>query len=279
MSIQFTTEGHKYESIDPKAKIDWLSVTSLIGLFKPDFDKEGIALKASKNKRSKWYGLTPEKIISVWESETNRATTLGSWYHDQREEEVIMCDTLQRGGIDLPIIRPIEQDGVKLSPDQNLVPGIYPEHLVYLNSAGICGQGDRIEVVQNVVDVYDYKTNKEIKTEGYTNWEGVTKKMLGVCSHLDDCNLNHYALQLSTYMYIILKHNHDLKPGKIQIQHVTFEVESHDEWGYPIAALDPNGDPIVKEVISYDLPYLKREVRDMIKYIQQHPEAVKNGTV
>jgi len=274
MSIQFTAETHKYES-QGENKIDWLSVTSFVSLFKPPFKKIEIATKVSKKRKSKWYGLTPEKIIEIWDNESKRAVNLGSWYHDQREAELIMCNTLQRAGIDLPIIQPIEQDGIKLSPDQNLTPGIYPEHLVYLKSAGICGQADRIEVIQDIIDCYDYKTNKEIKLKGFTNWEGVTKKMLYCLSHLDDCNFNHYALQLSTYMYIMQKHNHHLKPGKLQIHHIKFEIEGHDEFGYPITAYDPAGDPIVKEVIPYDLPYLKKEVRNMIKYIKNHPELLK----
>ena len=69
------------------------------------------------------------------------------------------------------LVKPIEQDGIKISPDQTLVAGIYPEHLVYLKSASICGQADRIEVVADTVNVYDYKTNKEIKSKGFTNWE------------------------------------------------------------------------------------------------------------
>jgi hypothetical protein len=279
MAIQFTAETHKYESLDQGKKIDWLSVTSLVGLFKPPFEKEKIATKASKNPKSKWHGLTPQEIMDIWGSETDRAINLGSWYHDQREQEVIMCETLQRSGIDLPIIRPIEQDGIKLAPDQNLTPGIYPEHLAYLKSAGVCGQADRVEVIQEVIDLYDYKTNKEIKMKGFTNWEGKTERMLGVCSHLDHCNFNHYALQLSTYMYMMQKHNHNLKAGKIQIHHIKFEVESYDQYGYPITAMDAAGEPIVKEVIPYDLPYLKKEVRNMINYVKQNPEVIKNGKV
>lgn len=279
MAIQFKAQNHSYESTDPEENINWLSVTSFVKLFKPPFDQQGIAEKSSKSKKSKWYGLKPEEIIDIWKKETNRAVTLGSWYHDQREKELVMCNTLQRSGVDLPIMKPIEQDGVRLSPDQNLVPGIYPEHIVYLKSAALCGQADRVEIVDDRIDVYDYKTNKEIKTEGYTNWEGVTNKMLGPCSHLDDCNLNHYALQLSTYMYMIQKHNHHLKPGKMEIHHITFKIEGEDEFGYPITAEDPNGEPIVHEVIPYEIPYLKKEVRNMIKYIKQNPDVIKNGHV
>ena len=276
MILKFTADDHKYVSTDSDTEIKWLSVTSFVALFKQPFDKLSIAKKASANRKSKWFGMDVDNILSIWSDETNRATTLGSWYHDQREEEIIMCDTLQRSGIDLPIVRPILDGNVKLSPDQSLVSGVYPEHLMYLKSAKICGQADRVEVVDQKIDLYDYKTNKKIDTKGYTNWEGVTKKMLGPVSHLDDCNLNHYALQLSTYMYIMQKHNHQLQPGKIEIHHVIFEIEDYNEYGYPITAYDPNGDPIVKEVVPYDLPYYKSEVRAMIKYIKANPELLEN---
>jgi len=276
MAIIFKAETHKYESdAEEVTKIDWLSVTSLVGLFKPPFDKEVIAEKASKNKNGKWFGMTTQEIIGVWESETNRAVTLGSWYHNQRETELLMCDTIERSGLALPIINPIEQDGIKIAPDQSLTVGIYPEHMVYLKSAGVCGQADRVEVLRDVIDLYDYKTNKEIKMKGFTSWDGVTQKMLGPCSHLDDCSFNHYALQLSVYMYIMLKHNHTLKPGKMEIHHITFEKEDEDEYGYPITAMDHLGNPIVKAVTPYVMPYMKKEVQAMLNYIKVHPEIIK----
>jgi hypothetical protein len=200
---------------------------------------------------------------------------LGSWYHDQREKELLMCNTIQRNGVDLPIINIIENNGVKIAPDQRLVTGVYPEHMVFLKSAGICGQADRVEVLFDQIDLFDYKTNKEIKLESYKSWDGISKKMLGPLSHLDDCNFNHYALQLSTYMYIMLKHNHNLKAGKMELHHIIFEIDDTDEYGYPITAVDQEGNPIVKEVVPYTLPYLKNEVREMIKYIKTNPEILK----
>ena len=274
MELKFAADTHSYASVEDPSK-QWISVTTLIGLFKPPFDKVAIAAKAVKNKKSKWHAMDPAEVISLWESETTRALSLGSWYHDQREAELIACDTLQRNGIDLPIFRPIEQDGIKLSPDQSLTPGIYPEHFAYLKSAGICGQADRVEVVADTVNIYDYKTNKEIKTKAWASWDGVTNKLIAPLNHIEDCNLMHYALQLSIYMYIILKHNHTLKPGKLEIHHIVFEVEDYTDKGYPIIAKDAAGDPMVKEVIPYELPYLKREVNTMIKYLKTHPELYK----
>ena len=123
-----------------------------------------------------------------------------------------------------------------------------------------------------MVDVIDYKTNKEIKKNGFVNWEGKSQKMTGPLSHLDDCNFNHYALQLSTYMYIILKHNPQYKAGKQMLHHVIFEKEAEDEFGYPITKKDSSGNPIVKTVVPYEVPYLKSEVIAMIDYLKNNPK-------
>jgi hypothetical protein len=143
--------------------------------------------------------------------------------------------------------------------------------MVYLRSAGICGQSDLVEVVNGKVNIIDYKTNKEIKMKGFTNWEGITEKMLLPVNSLDDCHFNHYALQLSIYMYIILKHNPKLKPGKIFIHHVKFEIEKEDNWGYPIGKKDESGNPIVKEIIVIPIPYLVDEVQSVIHYMKDNP--------
>lgn len=270
MELQFTAENHKYETVGDSTK-KWCSATGILKVFTEPFDQDDVAKKCSKNKKSKWFGLTPEEIIALWNKESKRATNLGSWYHDQRESDLLACDTMQREGVDLPIIHPIMDGLKKFAPDQSLTPGIYPEHFVYLKSALICGQADRVEVVGNKVNVYDYKTNKKMR-EPYTNWEGVTKTMLGPVSHIEDSDLMHYALQMSIYMYIILKHNHSLKPGKLEILHILFEVEEEDEYGFPKTALDAAGDPIIKETVPYELPYLKKEVVQMIKYMKLNPK-------
>jgi len=270
MELKFTAETHKYETVNDPSKV-WVSATGILKAFTEPFDAPAIAEKCSKNKKSKWYGLTKDEILEKWNQESKRATDLGSWYHDQRENDLLACDTVQRNGMDIPIFQPVLDGDAKLAPDQKLVSGIYPEHFVYLKSALICGQADRVEVVGDTVNVYDYKTNKKMR-EAYTNWEGVTKKMLGPLSHIEDSDLMHYALQMSIYMYIILKHNHNLKPGKLQIQHILFEAESEDKYGFPTTATDAAGDPIIKEIVHYDLPYLKSEIVNMIKYMKRHPK-------
>jgi hypothetical protein len=143
--------------------------------------------------------------------------------------------------------------------------------MVYLKSAGLCGQSDLVEVVNGKVNITDYKTNKKIDMESYVNWEGMPDKMLPPVDNLDDCHFYHYALQLSIYMYIILKHNPKLKPGRIFIHHVMFEVEAEDNWGYPVTKKDENGDPVIKEVKAIAVPYLVDEVQAIIHYMKDNP--------
>lgn len=268
MAIKFIEEGHVYESIDNDS-IDWLSVTAFISMFKPKFDGKAQAKKSSKNKRSKWYGMSEKEILQAWDNETQRAIKLGNFYHNQREKDILDFKTIEREGTVIPIIRPIvdKTTGVKISPNQKLINGLYPEHLVYLKSAKLCGQADLVEIVNNTINITDYKTNKEIRDKGFTNWEGITSKMFNPVSNLDDCNLNHYNLQLSIYAYIIKKHNPKLKIGKLIIQHVKFKQLGLDKNGYPINE-HINGEPVLEKIKMYELPYLKQEVISIVNWLK-----------
>ena len=275
MSIVFNANDHSYKSLDGET-IDWISVTTLVSNLKKPFDAQKTARRVSKSKKSKWCGIAPDTILEIWKKEADRATTLGTYYHNQREADLCSLASIEREGIIVPVMPPIpEIEGLKHAPEQRLDDGIYPEHLVYLKSAGICGQSDLVEIVNGHVNIIDYKTNKEIKKESFKDWEGVSEKMLDPVSHLDDCNFNHYSLQLSIYMYIILKHNPKLKPGNIYIHHVVFETEDLDQYGYPITKYSPEGDPVVKEVIPMEIPYLKEEIVGIINWLHDNRTNLK----
>lgn len=277
MSLIFKPEQHEYLSMDdPNFK--WVSVTSLISQFKKPFDADGQAVKSSKNRKSPWYGKTPDAIKRAWKNESKRAMDLGTWYHNIQEALLVHSDQVTRedGKGLLPVIKPlVNMDGVKYAPDQKLTDGVYPEHLVYLKSSGICGQSDRVNVTDGVVDIIDYKTNKEIVMKGYMSWDGKVQRMTSPISHIDDCNYYHYALQLSFYMYMIIKHNPLLKPGKLMIHHIAFEVDHLDENNYPVTLLDDNGNPVLRCVTPLELPYLKAEVMNIINWLGENKDKLK----
>lgn len=268
MAILFEPIEHKYISIDASETIEWMSVTGVISKFKKPFDADEIAAKSAKNKKSKWFGLSVEDIKEAWKNESQKAINLGTWYHNQREQDLLSCTSITLENTEIPIIQPLTEDGFKKAPDQKLGNGIYPEHMVYLRSAGICGQADRIEVINGIVNIYDYKTNKEIKSAGYVNWEGISEKMLPPLNHLDDCNLNHYNVQLSLYMYMVLKHNPRLKPGKLIIEHIIFKEAGRDAYDNRVVYYDEAGEPVVDKIVQYHLPYLKTEVISIINHLK-----------
>lgn len=264
--IRFEEDTHSYVSTDG-SNIKWSSVTTVVGQFKNKFDSKVIAEKSSKNKKSKWYGLSVDEILQIWENEKNRSTDLGSWYHNQRERDLLSHSTITRNGFLCEIKKPIVESGYKIAPSQSLSNNtIYPEHFVYLKSAGICGQSDLVEVINNKLFIRDYKSNKTIEKESYVDWEGKRKMMLRPIQHLQDCNLIHYTLQLSLYAYIILKHNPHLTLGGLELLHIKFEEESLDKYGYPIYKKDLDGNFIVKNIETIEIPYLKKECMSIIEY-------------
>lgn len=260
--IVFEEQFHKYSCIDDPSFL-WESVTGVTSKYKQPFDGEATANKVSRNKKSKWFGIDPVTILKVWKNESNRACTLGNWYHGMREENLINCSTIGS----LPVFPSVtDLEGRKVAQDQKLTDGIYPELMIYLKSDNLIGQSDLVEVIDGFVNIIDYKTNKKIETESFKSWEGIQKMMTGPVSNLQDCNFYHYALQLSFYMYMILRQNPLLKPGTLTIHHILFEEEGADEYGYPITKYSPSGEPIIKELVLYKMPYLKSEVMKILKH-------------
>lgn len=262
MSVIFTETDHKYTSID--GSIEYVSVTTVIGALHEKFDKDTKSISSSKNSRSKWYKIPPDTILKAWENENKRAIELGKKYHEKKEQQLLKIGIADG----VPVIKPIIENGIKQAPEQRLTDGIYPEHLIYIDSIGICGQSDIVKVHKGIVTIRDYKTSKEIATAGFKNWEGTTKKMLPPVHHLEDCHINHYALQLSIYMYGILRLNPSLQAGDMYIDHVKFKEAGRDQYDYPIAYLDENGEPVVEEVIEIKAPYMKLEVQKIIEWIK-----------
>ena len=53
----------------------------------------------------------------------------------------------------------------------------------------------------------------------------------------------------------------------MEIHHIEFESSGMDKHGYPIYLKDERGEFIVKRVNVINVPYLKREVIDIIKFL------------
>lgn len=261
MKVTFKEEGHVYESFPA---VSWTSVTKVVEMFCPHFDEQEQALKSSRNERSKWFGIPVKKILALWELERNRSTDAGSWWHHKMELKAIKAGSKVHRGKTIKVYVTPFVDGIKVAKDQVLTDGIYPEHLIYNEKIGVCGQSDLVFVADGYVDISDYKTNKEMKLNAYGHQFGNPQTMLAPISHLEDCNFYHYALQLSIYMKLILIKNPGLKAGKLELIHVSFKVDRRDQFDFPVLAQDENG-YIVQKITKYEAPYLEKEAELVLK--------------
>lgn len=130
--------------------------------------------------------------------------------------------------------------------------GVYPEYLISRTSPDnmlrIAGQIDLLVKQGNEITVMDWKTNREIKQHsGFDTKTRSSVKMKYPLNTLEDCNYWHYALQLSTYAWMLQKINPEYTIKDLILVH-----------------FDHNDNQTV-----YHLPYLKKEVESMLKFYKK----------
>lgn len=254
MRVKFIEDTHQYFWEDQEL----ISVSKFAKKFEAYKDWYAIAKKYAKKN-----GETPEFWQAKWREKGFKSSEVGTLYHSIREQELInnnashyegtvcsrkMCDFFEGAKWGIPIT--------------NLTPNtIYPELIIYDLDFGISGQSDKVIVTDTHIHIGDYKTDKSIDFKGYSSEWKKAEKFLPPLDHLDNCNGNMYALKMSLYMYMLWKQNRHLVPGKLFIEHVQLK---RDEEGIPM--LDEEGKPIVLREDIIELPYLKREVVDMLKH-------------
>jgi len=259
--IGFVEDGHKYFSVSPELQgVEWISGTKFASMFYDKFDPVLGSVKASQNKKGKWFGMKPEEIQRVWKQESKRSTDTGTLHHLAMEKKYLSVKSMPLFGQVLPVYAPIYDDkGVKLSPNQSFPTGVYPEALLYLkltDNLGICGQSDTVATYMNIGNVSDHKSNKEMKMQGYHDrFSGKTEKLHWPFNYMDNCDFSKYTVQMNLYLYIMLKNNPQMVAGKLVLRHVKFRIESEDEFGFPTHVFE-NGLPVVDEVVKYDVPVI-----------------------
>ena len=236
--VGFLEEPHRYVSIeDPN--IIYTSVTTLIGKYEPEFDKEfNSKYKAlerllpadvwKKEKGSIWklkkipneylqvhniseqdFLATQQEILDEWAKTNKESCERGTKIHAQLENSFYNAGenvTLQKFGIGGKFT--CKRDYSELDLDY----GVYPEYLIYYDNPKIglhiAGQIDLLVKNMNEIVLVDHKTNKKIDLKGfYNNFTKTTEKFKYPLGTLDACNFNAYQLQLSTYAWMLQKLN------------------------------------------------------------------------
>ncbi len=228
------------------------SVTSILKSLEPKKDWKKIA-KAYAIKNN----LTLKEVEDKWQYEKDISIDRGKKYHAAEEASllqlpsgVILEDDIHHS---VTIIPSEIVNGIKESSNLKLEDGIYPELMVWLDSCRVAGQADKVEILNNNINIIDYKTNKKIDKFSWVNKYGKSEKLLFPCQHLDNCNFNIYSLQLNTYAYIIRRHNPQFKIGQMILRHIQF-----------------NSEGVATGCLDYKVPDMQKEVRDILNLVKNN---------
>ena len=282
--VGFRESDHYYGNLsDPTIK--YTSVTTLIGKYEPEFDREFVskykaverlvpANEWKKEKGNLWkshkipdeyleakgisleeLNRTQQDILDEWDKINKEACERGTNIHSKLEHAMYDAGdnvSLKKFGI-----------GGKFQckkdyNDLNLEYGVYPEYLVYYDNPKIdlhiAGQIDLLIKDSNDIIIGDYKTNRSIDLKGFYNSSTrTTEKLKYPLTSLDNCNFNVYQLQLSTYAWMLQKINPEFNIKRLFLCHFPHE----------------GGNQI------YEVSYLKEDVEKMLRHFAKQNQLEK----
>lgn len=252
--VCFSEDTHTYFNVNDENK-RYISVTTLIGQYEQEFQKdfwsaykalekllpkdawnlEKKSLLASKkfnkeiletyNISENDFNKAQQDILDEWDKNNREACERGTKIHSELENSFYKAGknvTLQKFGIGGKF------ECRKDYTDLDLEYGVYPEYLIYRESADgilkLAGQIDLIIKSGNDIILVDHKSNKKIDLKsGYDSKTKTTAKMKYPLNTLDDCNMSHYTMQLSTYAWMLQKINPDFVIKDLILNHYDHE--------------------------------------------------------
>jgi ATP-dependent exoDNAse (exonuclease V) beta subunit len=176
------TKDHKYKI----GKEEYISVTTFVKQFFQEFDDKAIAKKLSQIPKFK----KEKKGYRYWLKKWKFSREQGTVVHKEIEAY------LNKG------IQPKHPKAISatkfLNQEKIFLKDAVSELLVYSNEYKIAGTVDLVYTKDKKIYILDWKTNEEIKMEGYKG-----KKGIGACKDVVDSNFWHYVLQLNLYSYLL----------------------------------------------------------------------------
>ena len=234
----------KYKALEALAEPDYFSLVKS-GLLATQIWKPELLDKLNIDKVE--FELKTQEILDAWHANRDEACEHGSSVHELMENSFYgntHFDLTKFGCSDIVG----DFDCKKGYYTLDIEHGIYPEYLIsWISPEGLHISGQMDLICRNGLDIsiLDWKTNREIKKRSYYNSSKKKNVMMKYpLNNLEDCNWNHYQLQLSLYAYMVQQINPELNIKELKLVHI-----------------DRNG----KQTI-YDVKYLKEEVERMIKH-------------
>lgn len=182
-----------------------------------------------------------QEILDSYTLENKKSCEYGTKVHAQIENALYGRDpnTLKKFGVGGKM--PVYKGKYILE----LGSGVYPEFMISYREDDflLCGQVDLIIAEGDDIVIIDHKSNKKIEFKSfYDKYKKSQTMMKYPLNTIQDCNGQHYTLQLSTYAWMIQQLN-----PRYNIKRLTIHWIDHDG----------------KESFI-DVPYMKQEVEKML---------------
>lgn len=235
--FKFYEQDHHYEY---KGKQVGISVTKFIEQFTNEFDSEVVAEKiAIKENKS------IQEVLDEWEYKNKFACGKGSTCHEYAQ---CLWDTKPYERLkfdDSPeftkAVLIIQRQAMNFKMDyEERLEHLADEYVIGSTEYDIASAIDHIFInkLTGGLVLVDYKTNSDIRKN-----ERYAKQMKVPLQYLKDTTLNHYAIQLSIYKYIVEKYTN------LQFEDMFIVWFSENNENYEII----------------DVPYLEKEVEEILE--------------
>ena len=188
--IKYIDDGHKYFNILTGQEL--VPTTTFKKRFQNGFENQEYWL----NKKAQDAGITPEEMQDEWDCKRIVGVTRGSILHDFVEH------LSWRREMDLPL----NMTGMATLKRQALhYFNHHPDDITVATELVIGdevkgGQVDKLTERNGKIGIVDWKTDSKTPEELVASYG---KKLKGHLSHLDDCILNGYYIQVNTYREIL----------------------------------------------------------------------------
>lgn len=219
VKITFEEKTHKYWSVIDNKEIRYVSGTTFVHKFIPEFDEMRVSAMVAKKR-----GVTQQEILDEWHQKRDESCYFGTKVHETAED--VLTSRPFRNVPQTPrdeiVFNRAKSFATKFKNELDIL-GV--EQIVFDHRLKIAGTIDLLARSRKdgTILILDWKTNDTIKRENSF------EKCLYPINHLDNCNFYHYALQLSLYQYLLIfggyyPKNTKFKRALIHINTVEAEV-------------------------------------------------------
>lgn len=185
--IVFDPDTHTY--INSETGENYISVTTLLGKYKPKFDEQFHAERVAKHE-----GVTKEMVLESWDAIRTKATDKGTLIHNLLEEYVKTGTKPDK----VPWL--FTEFDKSINWNVPYIQKMHSELLLYTHDYKVAGTSDIIIDSGKYFHVVDFKTNKR-----FTFFSRFNEYFLEPLEHLAVCEFNVYCMQLSLYAYMYEK--------------------------------------------------------------------------